>query len=247
MAPRGREPRLPAPWLRSVRLAEDRGASDDYALRLPWLAEGFTLTFDQPVTILVGENGSGKSTLIEALAELIGFPAQGGGAWSGARVKERAAGAAALARHLRPVWLPKVGQGWFLRAASFSAVAGMTSGDYLNVSHGEGFAKLMMERMQGRGIFLLDEPEAALSPRLQAELLAFLAAIQSEADAQVVMATHSPILMAVPNATLLRLSRHAIEEVALRDTEHFRLYQSFTLHPRAFVQAAIAGELDTLT
>ncbi len=103
-----------------------------------------------------------------------------------------------------------------------------------------------MDRMQGRGIFLLDEPEAALSPRRQAELLAFLAAIQSEADAQVIMSTHSPILMAVPNASLLRLSRHGVEKVSLRETDHFRLYQSFALDPQAFVSAAIAGDLDTL-
>lgn len=200
------------------------------------------------MTILTGENGSGKSSLIEAIAAIAGFPVAGGGAWAGGPTTQDAPeGPAALAEHLRPGWLPKVGQGWFLRAASFAAVAEMVVGDYLSGSHGEGFVNLMMDRMSGRGIFLLDEPEAALSPRRQADLLAFLASIQREADAQVILSTHSPILMAVPGASLLRLSRHGIEPVALRETDHFRLYQSFALDPDAFVAAALEGELDTLT
>lgn len=247
MAARRAEPRLPAPWLRSIRLGDPPEDRDRYPFTLPWLDHDFALEFTQPVTILTGENGSGKSTLIEAIAALAGFPLTGGGAWGGAAAAAAGDhGPAALARLLRAGWLSRVGQGWFLRAASFTSVAQVTDGDYLAVSHGEGFANLIMDRMGGRGIFILDEPEAALSPRRQAELLAFLAAIQRTADAQVIMATHSPILMAVPGATLLRLHRHAIDEVSLRETDHFRLYQSFTLDPQAFIAAAVAGDLDTL-
>jgi predicted ATPase len=247
MAGRRKDPRLPAPWLRSIRLDAPIPDRAEYPFTLPWLDDDFEMAFEQPVTILTGENGSGKSTLVEAIAALAGFPTTGGGAWSGdAALSSAESGPALLARQLRPGWLPKVGQGWFLRAASFSAVAEMTASDYLSVSHGEGFAELMMDRMGGRGLFLLDEPEAALSPRRQAELLAFLSAIQREADAQVIMATHSPILMAVPGATLLRLSHRGIAPVMLRDTSHFRLYQSFALDPEAFVEAAIAGDLDAL-
>lgn len=247
MARRKTKPRLPAPWLRSVRLESAPARRDVYPFTLPWLGDGFELDFCQPVTIVVGENGSGKSTLIEALAALIGFPRTGGGAWAGTSTAPADdAGAGALAQHLRPGWLPRVGQGWFLRAASFAEVAEQATGDYLTVSHGEGFLNLMTDRMGDSGIYLLDEPEAALSPRRQAELLAFLATIQREADAQVIMATHSPILMAVPGASLLRLSHRSIEETTLRDTDHFRLYQSFALDPAAFVAAALAGDLDTL-
>lgn len=246
MARRQRETGLPAPWLRSIRLDKPPDDRSVHPFTLPWLADDFELSFDQPVTILIGENGSGKSTLIEAIAAIAGFPRTGGGAWGGANSGKELDGGAALGNCLRPGWLPKVGQGWYLRAASFEAVARTTVGDYLSVSHGEGFVNLMMDRMTGRGLYLLDEPEAALSPRRQAELLAFLASIQANEDAQVVMATHSPILMAVPGASLLRLSRHSIEEVNLRETDHFRLYQSFALDPMAFVAAAIEGDLDKL-
>ena len=247
MARRRTSPRLPAPWLRSVRLADPIEARDRHPFSLPWLTDDFEMEFSQPVTIFCGENGSGKSTLLEAIAELAGFPATGGGAWRDSSALDDAVeGAAALARKLRPGWLPKMGQGWFLRAASFASVAATTTGGYLNVSHGEGFVNLMMDRMSGQGVFLLDEPEGALSPRRQAELLAFLAGIQREADAQVIMATHSPILMAVPGATLLRLSHRGIAPITLRDTSHFRLYQAFALDPEAFTEAAIAGDFDTL-
>ncbi len=197
------------------------------------------------MTILRGENGSGKSTLIEAIAAVAGFPVTGGGMWAGSgdRPGRKSEGPAALAKLLRPQWLPKVGQGWFLRAESFASVAQSITGDYLAVSHGEGFANLVTDRMGGKGVFLLDEPEEALSPRRQAELLGFLASIQSDADAQVIMATHSPILMAVPGAALLRLTRHGIGPVTLRETDHFRLYQSFALDPDGFVRAALAGDL----
>jgi len=248
VARRQRETRLPAPWLRSIRLGNTPLPRGRYPFDLPWLTDDFDLAFEQPVTILTGENGSGKSTLIEAIAAIAGFPVTGGGAWASPRQGDEAEdGAAALARHLRPSWLPKVGKGWFLRAASFTEIANRAVGDYMNVSHGEGFANMMLDRMSGPGLYLLDEPEAALSPRRQAELLAIFASIQSRADAQVILSTHSPMLMAVPGATLLRLTRHSIDEVALRDTDHFRLYQSFALDPEAFVAAAIAGDLDTLT
>lgn len=100
--------------------------------------------------------------------------------------------------------------------------------------------------MQGQGVYFLDEPEAALSPRKQAELLVFLSAIQKDGSAQVVMATHSPILMAVPGATLLKLTHRGIEESELRDTDHFRLWSAFASDPDGFVAAALTDDLDNL-
>lgn len=92
---------------------------------------------------------------------------------------------------LRAGCLPKVGRGWFLRAGSFEAVAGLMATDHLSVSHGEGFAGLISERMGDQGLYILDEPEVALSARRQAELLAFLPDIQATGDAEDLMATHS--------------------------------------------------------
>lgn len=248
MARKKTEIRLRAPWLRSISVRDSLPRTGQYPFDLPWLHDDFELTLEQPVTILVGENGSGKSSLIETIAALAGFPVTGGGAWAGKddRVQPDES-PAALARYFRAGWLPKVGQGWFLRAASFETVASRTEGNYLDLSHGEGFANLITDRMGGQGLFLLDEPEAALSPRRQAELLAVIASIQRNGDAQVILSTHSPILMAVPGACLIRITRHGLDEVTLRETDHFRLYQSFSLDPEAFAAAAIAGDLDILT
>ena len=241
-----RATRLAAPFLRAVRIDDrDQALPKDYPFTLPWLTPDFELEFPQPVTILMGENGSGKSTLLEAIAQVAGFPTSGGGAWAGAG--EASTGTAALGQRLRGSWLPKMGRGWFLKAQSFAAVSDQTAKDYLAFSHGEGFAEVIMDRMTGQGVFLLDEPEAALSPKRQGELLAFLAQIQNDGSAQVVMATHSPILMAVPGARLLRLSHRGIDAVALRDTDHFRLWAAFAADPEGFVTAALSGDLDTLT
>ena len=240
---------LRAPYLRGIRFRDpDAPRPDGYPFDLPWLGVDFEMEFDQPVTIFMGENGSGKSTLIETLAALAGFPVSGGGAWASTDAidPDTAFGPAALAERLRASWLPKVGRGWFLRAGSFETVAGQLVTDHLSVSHGEGFAGLISERMADQGLYMLDEPEAALSPKRQAELLAFLADVQATGGAQVVLATHSPILMAVPGARLLRISHRGIEEVALRDTDHFKLWQAFASDPDQFVAAALTGELTTL-
>jgi predicted ATPase len=93
--------------------------------------------------------------------------------------------------------------------------------------------------MTQQGIYFLDEPESALSPKRQLELLRILHRIQDNAHAQVIMATHSPILMALPKARLLEITRHGLTEVGYRDTQHFKLYQSFTVDPEEFVAEAI--------
>ena len=248
MARRPRPTNLPAPYLQAIRLRDDAlPLPAHYPFDLPWLDADFALTFDSPVTVLMGENGTGKSTLVEAVAALAGFQVSGGGAWAGDPADQADADdPRALAARLRGAWLPKVGRGWFLRAGSFETVAAMIDGGHLSVSHGEGFLGLIADRMQEQGIYILDEPEAALSPRRQAELLAFLAEIQQSASAQVIMATHSPMLMAVPGAALWRLTHRGLSRVDYRDTDHFRLWQTFTVDPDDFVSRALAGDIDSL-
>lgn len=248
MARRPRPTTLPAPYLKAIRLRDDAWPLPaHYPFDLPWLDAEFSLSFDTPVTILMGENGAGKSTLIEAIAALAGFSVAGGGAWAGSAADHAEAhDPRALAARMRGAWLPKIARGWFLRAGSFEAIAGMMASDHLSVSHGEGFLGLIGERMQEQGIYILDEPEAALSPRRQAELLAFLAEIQQSASAQVIMATHSPMLMAVPGAALWRLTHRGMTRVGFRDTDHFRLIQSFATDPEGFVDHALCRDLDAL-
>lgn len=249
--------RLPAPFLRRISLLPERIADRRaYPFNLPWLTEDFALEFSRPVTLLVGENGTGKSTLVEAIAALAGYDEAGGG--KGYRPVDHAnaleASGAGLAAALRGAWLPKVTNGWFFRAESFFSVAryldeaaqaaGGPPPDFLSWSHGEGFFRFFQERMGRQGIYFLDEPESALSPRRQVELLRFLHRLQAAGDRQVIMATHSPILMALPGATLLHVTRHGFAETTLRETPHFRLYSDFTADPAGFITEALAPSSD---
>ena len=241
---------LPAPFLQRLSLRPGE-RPPGYPFDLPWLTPEFELEFNAPVTILVGENGVGKSTLIEAIGGLAGFDEAGGA--KGYRPVDHGdaldRSGLSLAEHLRAAWLPKVTQGWFFRAESFYAVAryldaaAMESGgmppDFLSYSHGEGFLRFFAERCDRQGLYLLDEPESALSPERQLDLLALLDNIQRTAHAQVIMSTHSPILMAVPGAEVLQITRRGFEETDFRQTRHFRQYRDFCENPRAFVEQAL--------
>lgn len=253
MSRRRRATRLPAPFLQRIVLREDvMGGKSGYPYDLPWLdCEAFELRFTTPVTILVGENGTGKSTLVEAIAALSGYDEAGGG--KGYRPVDHARAidqsGAGLAEVLRASWLPKVTSGWFFKAETFFSVAryldvaaqdsGNAPPDFLSWSHGEGFVRFFEERMSRQGIYFMDEPESALSPRRQLELLAILNRIQQSANSQVIVATHSPILMAIPNARLLEITRHGIAETTLEETQHFKRYRAFTQSPDEFVTDAL--------
>ncbi|SFJ56631.1 AAA family ATPase [Jannaschia pohangensis] len=252
---------LPAPYLQRLALLPDRVPDPQvYPFNLPWLRDGsFELEFTTPVTIIVGENGTGKSTLIEAIAALSGYDEAGGGKGYNAVDHEGALdkSGGGLAVALRAGWLPKVTAGWFFKAETFFSVArylddvaltyGGTPPDFLSWSHGEGFVRFFEERMGRQGIYFMDEPESALSPKRQLELVHLLHRIQTSARAQVIMATHSPILMAVPEARLLEVTRHGIVPIAYRDTSHFKLYQSFTADPEGFIADALRDADDGIS
>jgi predicted ATPase len=253
MARRNQGTRLPSPFLQRISWrnpAEDR--PKDYPFTLPFLRDtDWKLTFTTPVTILVGENGTGKSTLIEAIAALSGYDEAGGG--KGHRPVDHTnaldRSGAALADHFRAGWLPKVTDGWFFRAESFFSVAryldevGSPSADFLSMSHGEGFLRFFEERCARQGLYMLDEPESALSPARQLDLLAILARIQSTAVSQVIMATHSPLLMALPGARVLQITRFGLDEIDYRQSRHFRLYQTFANDPTGFIAEALDERL----
>jgi predicted ATPase len=242
--------RLPAPYLKRIWLDLSRVPDDEaYPFCLPFLRNGFELDFDSPVTIIMGENGTGKSTLLEGIAVLAGFDDAGGAKGYRAVDHSRAVEAmgGALSDALRASWLPKITSGWFFRAESFFSVArwldrvsveaGELPPDFLSHSHGEGFLRFFEERCQRQGFFIFDEPESALSPTRQLELLRLLRRIDRARNAQVIMATHSPMLMACPNARLLQLTKYGLEPVTLEDTPHYRLLREFCLSPRDFVDS----------
>jgi predicted ATPase len=207
----------------------------------------FELEFDAPVTIIVGENGTGKSTLLEGVAVLAGFDEAGGG--PGYRPVDHSnaleENGGLLAEAMKASWLPKVGQGWFFRAESFFSVAryldqaaresNSMGPDFLSHSHGEGFMRFFEERCQQPGIFFFDEPESALSISRQFDFLKLLRRMQLGNQTQVIMATHAPILMALPDARLLRLEKYGLRPVTLEDTDHYRMMREFILDPHGTV------------
>jgi predicted ATPase len=251
MSRRYRTTNLPAPYLKRVWLEQARVTEPErYPFCLPFLRNGFDLAFDHAVTIIVGENGTGKSTLLEGIAALAGYDEAGGGKGympvDHSRAIEAMGGR--LADALRASWLPKVTSGWFFRAESFFSVAryldeaAMGGGglspppDFLSHSHGEGFLRFFEERCQRQGIFIFDEPESALSPARQIEFLKLLRRMDQSKMSQVIMATHSPMLMAYANARLLQLSKYGLEPINVEDTEHFRLMREFWSDPQRFLE-----------
>ena len=244
---------MPAPYLRRVWLDKSRVTdAGAYPFCLPLFRSDFVLAFERPVTIIVGENGAGKSTLLEGIAALAGYDEAGGG--KGYRPVDHSRALEAmggkLAQALRASWLPKITQGWFFRAESFFSVARYLdeaarepfSGpppDFLSHSHGEGFLRFFEERCQRQGLFIFDEPESALSPSRQVEFLKLLRRMDRSGICQVIMATHAPMLMAYPGATLLRLSKYGLDPVTVEDTDHYRLMREFWTDPRGFIETML--------
>ena len=248
---RNRTTNLPAPYLKRVWLDSSLTEEpESYPFCLPFLRNGFELDFDHAVTIIVGENGTGKSTLLEGIAALAGYDEAGGG--KGYRPVDHSHAieetGGRLAQALRASWLPRVTNGWFFRAESFFSVAryldeaardlmrGAPPPDFLSHSHGEGFLRFFEERCQRQGIFIFDEPESALSPSRQIEFLKLLRRMDESKMSQVIMATHSPMLMAYGNARLLQLRKYGLEPVAVEDTDHFRLMREFWADPQGFIR-----------
>jgi predicted ATPase len=249
---------MPAPYLRQVWLDPERIVDRAaYPFCLPFLKDEFELSFDRPITIIAGENGTGKSTLLEGIAVLAGYDEAGGG--KGYRPVDHSHAmetmGGELSEALRASWLPKVTNGWFFRAESFFSIARYldqvnledipelgrgNAPDFLSHSHGEGFLRFFEERCQKQGIFIFDEPESALSPARQMEFLKLMRRMEESTICQVIMATHSPMLMAYPNARLLRLSKYSLEPVTVKDTDHYKVMREFCEDPAGFMEAVMA-------
>ena len=247
---RNRPINLPAPYLKRVWLDTSRvGNPAAYPFCLPFLQRDFELDFEHAITIIVGENGTGKSTLLEGIAVLAGYDEAGGGKGympvDHSQAIETMGGR--LSQALRASWLPKITNGWFFRAESFFSVARYLDRaamedptlppppDFLSHSHGEGFLRFFEERCRRQGIFIFDEPESALSPSRQVEFLKLLRRMEQSGRCQVIMATHSPMLMAYPGARLLRLSKYGLDPVTVEETDHYRLMREFWADPKTFV------------
>lgn len=243
---------LGSPFFTRVSVNQGRIQAGVHPFTIPLLERGLELTFTTPVTFLVGENGSGKSTLLEALAWALGFNAQGGN-----RDNSYAEGADGhmLGQALQLSWRQRVSDGFFLRAETFfnfatyleevgSPFLAYGGKSFHQQSHGEGFLALFENRIED-GVYLLDEPEAALSPGRQLTFLSILHQLASMKVAQFIIATHSPILLTLPGATVLSIEDAQIREVDYRKTEHFQLTRDFLNAPERFHRHLFRSEDDS--
>ncbi len=219
---------------------------DAYPFNLPVVRDLDSLEFHPKVTFLVGENGSGKSTLIEALAVAWGFNAEGGSKNFNFATHTSHSILHDVLRLTNSV--RRARDGFFLRAESYFNVAtniekldsdepgAMTSSPRLidsyggkslhKQSHGESFFALIENRFRGNGLYILDEPEAALSPSRQMSMLVRMHDLIAE-NSQFIIATHSPILMAYPEAWIYQIGPKGLDRVAYEDTEHFEVTRNF--------------------
>ncbi len=237
-------------FIRSMSIRRDgmSPAFDRYPFTVPVVRNLDELVFESQVTFLIGENGSGKSTLIEALALACGFKAEGG---SRHFQYETAEDMSELHEILHVVRGPKrPGDSYFLRAESFYNVAteierlGLESyygGRSLHrMSHGESFFALLNERLLGGGLYIFDEPEAALSPTRQMAMLTRMHELVLDAS-QLIIATHSPILMAYPGAQILELADGAVRSVKYEETEHFQITRQFFAQRERMLRILLGG------
>ena len=195
-----------------------------YPFDIPAVANLGCLEFATDVTFFIGENGAGKSTLLEATAVAFGFPQEGG---SFHHMYEGAAETVSVLHESITLkkGLGKPLDGFFLRAESFYNFATYI-GDYHEQSHGEAFLSLLNNRFRGDGLYLLDEPEAALSPTRQLAALVRIHDLVKQ-NSQFVIATHSPILLAYPGAKIIQFDKNGWQEIEYEQTEHFEVTKYF--------------------
>lgn len=227
-------------YLKTVSIIRENIESfDHYPFSIPAIRNFHQIEFKSNVTFFVGENGSGKSTLLEAIAHQCSFNTAGGGRNNFYDVP---ASDSVLGNYIKLSWMPKITNGFFLRAESFYHFAshiddvddtGFKSYGGCSLhkqSHGESFLALFANRFKGKAIYLLDEPEAALSPSRQLAFLRILHDLTGSGDAQFIIATHSPILLGYPNSVILSFDDGEINEIDYEMTNHYLITKYFLLH-----------------
>ena len=235
--------------LTKVRInSDDYPTSRYYPFNIPVLRETPELTFNKPVVFFVGENGSGKSTLLEAITRKCGITL-----WDKPRrhIAHDNPYETRLVDYIQVTWTNGSVPGSIFRAETFREFADFLDdvalcdpgrlkyhgGHILNtLSHGEAILSYFGGRYHIKGIYFLDEPEAAFSPSSQLKFLKLLQGLEAEGHAQFIIATHSPILLAYPGAQIFSFDSARIEEVEYQDTTHYRLYKQFFTDRSSFFE-----------
>jgi predicted ATPase len=223
-----------------------------YPFNLPVFQHDLTLDLGAPVTFLVGENGCGKSTLLEGVAHLCGIYI-----WRGADRPRPTHNPyeETFSDYLSIEWAREKVPGFFFGASIFRHFAQVLDEwaatdpgqlDYYGgrslttLSHGQSLMAFFRSRCRSKGLFLLDEPETALSPRSQLELLQILGQAGASSPAQFIVATHSPLLLACPGAVVYNFGENSVARCAYEETEHYRIYKAFMSDPAHYLRQ-VAG------
>lgn len=226
------------PYLREIQYKKEKEFSCDvYPFCIPAIGSLDSLSFHPDVTFFVGENGSGKSTLIEAIAILLRFNAEGGTKNSMFSTSNTHSELHNYLKIIKGYKRPT--DGYFLRAESFYNLASFMDdiGDprYLKPyggkslhrqSHGESFIATLSRKLRGNGLYIMDEPESALSPTRQMTALSEIHRLV-EKKSQFIIATHSPILLAYPNSVIYQFSQDGIKKIDYKETEHYKITKMF--------------------
>ena len=233
--------------IRGLDIHWDKISPRSYLRNIPAIASVDSLTFHAPVTFFVGENGSGKSTLLEAIAVACGFNPEGGTRnyhFSTYDSHSELCDAISLTKGIyRPGW------GYFLRAESFYNVAtaeeeyaklGGIPHHFHQQSHGESFLALAQDNFRSNGVYLLDEPEAALSPQRQLSLLFEISECAKE-ESQFIIVTHSPILLGMPGAEIWSFDDGPIHPCAYEDTDSYRITKMFVNNRQQVLKRLLEG------
>lgn len=240
-------------FLKRISLKWDEVEHRDlYPFNIPAISSLTRLDTSHNVIFFVGENGTGKSTLLEGIAFKCGFGNRGGGKYN---IFEDPDESLKLESIMSLSWMPKVNNGFFLRAETFFAFANYIdelARDSYNIgqnvygpyggrslhqqSHGEAFVSLFTNRFKGKGLYLLDEPEAALSPQRQLAFLKIIRELEQAGKAQFIIATHSPILLAYPQAMIYSFDGDSVKKIEYEETEHYQLTKAFLNNKERFLE-----------
>jgi predicted ATPase len=245
------------PRLRNITLLRDRVSDwEAYPFAIPVIRSLSGIKFKSRVCFFVGENGSGKSTFLEAIAENIGFNREGGGRHFSRETTASVQSTSPLSRALRLSWSKKLTTGFFLRAESFFNMA--TYLDELQTidgraldayggkslheqSHGQSFIALLENRFFRQGFYLLDEPEAALSPQRQLSFLLLLRGLlNGNPDIQFIIATHSPVILAYPESQILSFDGEHLTEIAYEESSPYNIVNGFLKDPKLYLRHLFA-------